>query len=107
MSSTAQGRGGTFNAVKYGALSNAQGRVMVHWHLADDSSVRRLRLQWEEAGGPTVEKPTRKGFGSVLLTRALANDLGAVVEVNPTGLVCTIDAPLPVKEEPRPARTRT
>jgi two-component system, chemotaxis family, CheB/CheR fusion protein len=80
---------------------------MVHWHLADDSSVRRLRLQWEEAGGPTVEKPTRKGFGSVLLTRALANDLGAVVEVNPTGRVDTIDAPLPVKEEPRRARTRT
>jgi hypothetical protein len=42
----------------------------------------------------------------VLLTRALAEELDASVSVDfrPTGLVCIIDARLPVEDEPRPAR---
>jgi two-component sensor histidine kinase len=49
------------NAVKYGALSEANGRVDLKWsHEADDE----LRLLWKETDGPKVQEPTRNGFGS-------------------------------------------
>jgi len=43
-----------------------------------------------------VTPPTRKGFGSRLIERSLAQDLDANVRIDfaPTGLVCSIDVPL-------------
>jgi PAS domain S-box-containing protein len=57
------------NAVKYGALSNGGGRVCVAWELSEDP--RRLIFRWQERGGPPVEPPKHKGFGSNLIERAL------------------------------------
>ena len=49
------------NAAKYGSLSQNKGQVGLKWvHGAD----RELVLRWIETGGPPVEPPTRKGFGS-------------------------------------------
>jgi two-component sensor histidine kinase len=83
------------NAVKYGALSNDAGGVRIQWSLVDGKPPR-LRLVWSEAGGPTVEVPTRRGFGTRLIERSLAHDLGgrADIRFEPTGLVCAVDAPL-------------
>jgi PAS domain S-box-containing protein len=80
------------NAVKYGALSNDSGRVTISWSVAD----RRLRLVWTESGGPRVTAPRRRGFGSMMLERALASELvGSVrLEFAASGLCCTIDAPV-------------
>ena len=50
------------NAAKYGALSRPQGRVLVAWSLSGRNGSSRLRLRWEEAGGPPVQAPRRKGF---------------------------------------------
>ena len=36
----------------------------------------RLRLEWRESGGPPVVAPGRRGFGSRLIERGLAADLG-------------------------------
>ena len=36
---------------------------------------QELRLTWRETGGPPVEPPTRRGFGSRLLEASL-RDLG-------------------------------
>ncbi|MBW8814684.1 MAG: sensor histidine kinase [Caulobacterales bacterium] len=58
------------NAAKYGALSGEDGRVRLSWRLEADG--RRLALDWAESGGPTVVPPVRQGFGTRLLTRALA-----------------------------------
>jgi two-component sensor histidine kinase len=79
------------NAVKYGALSNDQGRVKVRWALDDG----RLTLTWHERGGPRVTLPATRGFGSRLLERGLANELGGEVEMRfePSGLRCRITAP--------------
>jgi two-component sensor histidine kinase len=44
------------NALKYGALSNEEGRVVVTWGLIGDSS-RRLFVQWQETKGPPVLAP--------------------------------------------------
>ena len=80
------------NAIKYGALSAQTGRVAVHWEVAGD----RLVWHWRESGGPTVEGPTRKGFGSRMIERALAIQLGGkvVIEYQSAGILCTIDAPV-------------
>jgi two-component sensor histidine kinase len=56
----------------------------------------KLRLLWEERGGPEVSAPTRQGFGSRLLHRVLATQLNAKVEMDfrPEGLRVALDAVL-------------
>ncbi len=85
------------NAAKYGALSVQEGFVNVAWHIHGDISNARLQLTWTESGGPNVVTPTRKGFGSRLIQKALAMELTGEVSVSyePTGVICTINAPLP------------
>jgi two-component sensor histidine kinase len=85
------------NAVKYGALSDGSGEIHLNWLLDHTSEVPRLFLRWEERGGPEVVPPSRRGFGSRLIERSLAQDLGGEVKIvfAPTGVVCTVDAPLP------------
>lgn len=85
------------NAVKYGALSSANGRVDIGWGITGNGEARRLELTWKESGGPAVKAPVRKGFGSRLVEHALAQELGGEVRINyeASGIVCTVDAPLP------------
>jgi PAS domain S-box-containing protein len=91
------------NAVKYGALSNEGGEVRIIWLTDHTSSPPHLLLRWEEKGGPTVQAPVRKGFGSRLIERSLAQDLNGDVriEYHPSGLICTVEAPLPVEDNHR------
>jgi two-component sensor histidine kinase len=85
------------NAAKYGALSNDTGRITIDWGLFEAADGRRLRIRWEESGGPPVRKPARIGFGSRLIKRSLAYELGGdvLIEYPATGVVCTIEAFLP------------
>lgn len=80
------------NAAKYGSLTAGAGRVAVRWHLRDDSG---LGLSWTESDGPLVAPPTRRGFGSSLIERALALETGgrATIHYNPSGVVCDIVLP--------------
>ena len=57
---------------------------------------RRLHMRWAEQGGPLVVPPTRKGFGSLLVGRALPQELRGDVQIDyqSSGLVCMIDAPI-------------
>lgn len=79
------------NASKYGALSTNTGRVSVGWALTEG---QQIILTWRESGGPLVTPPTGEGFGSRMIQRALAADMGATVNFDyaPTGLTCTIIA---------------
>jgi two-component sensor histidine kinase len=83
------------NAVKYGALSNKSGTISIGWTVSNGTAPARLTLRWAEAGGPPVEAPGRRGFGSRLIERSLAQDLDGRVEIAfaATGVVCTVDAP--------------
>lgn len=65
------------NAVKYGALSNDTGVVTINWSVEDG----QLELVWKEAGGPTVKEPTRRGFGSSMIERALAASVHGTAEI--------------------------
>jgi PAS domain S-box-containing protein len=80
------------NAIKYGALSVESGRIEIGWSIDQG----QFRWSWHERGGPMVSVPTRVGFGSRMIERMLAAQLSAQVKLNyePSGLVCTIDAPL-------------
>jgi two-component sensor histidine kinase len=85
------------NAVKYGALSNDVGRVRIAWRIGRGGDGRlALSLRWEESGGPPVQAPARRGFGSRLIEQGLARDLDGTVAIGfePEGVVCTIEAPL-------------
>jgi PAS domain S-box-containing protein len=83
------------NATKYGALSNDLGRLSVVWD-TNECPRPMLRLLWREEGGPRVVEPLDRGFGSFLIERALAQELQGQVftKFAPTGLECTIEAPL-------------
>ena len=80
------------NAVKYGALSAEEGRIEITW----STDQGQFHWVWREQDGPAVAAPKQPGFGSRLIERSLAAQLGARVKLDyaPTGLVCTIDAPL-------------
>jgi PAS domain S-box-containing protein len=77
------------NAVKYGALSGAAGHVSLSWRHGDG---RQLTLCWKEEGGPPVQAPSRRGFGSQLIERMAVQLQGAArFDWRPDGLVCEID----------------
>jgi two-component system CheB/CheR fusion protein len=83
------------NAAKYGALSNETGHVRVAWEIPGGDPPKRFRLCWKESGGPPVSPPTQKGFGSLLIERALQNHLGqARLDFEPQGLHCSIEISL-------------
>ena len=84
------------NAVKYGALSVPEGRVVINWNLSHDSAgVRYLTLLWKERGGPAVHPPARSGFGTRLLASAFSQQTGkAIVEYDPEGVRAVITARL-------------
>jgi PAS domain S-box-containing protein len=76
------------NAGKYGALSNAAGRVEVAWGVERDGA-RRFGISWRETGGPQVTKPCQTGFGSTVIDRMARMSLDADVDLDfaPDGLV--------------------
>ena len=85
------------NAVKYGALSRVGGSVHIDWKLERTPQGRRLALTWRELGGPAVKAPTHRGFGTRVIERGLAHELGGTghLDYRPEGLVCTMNIPLP------------
>jgi PAS domain S-box-containing protein len=85
------------NAAKYGALSAADGHVLIAWTVESSPGGQALRLTWRESGGPPVRPPQRTGFGTRLIQRGLASELRGqvVMDYQPGGLVCTMEALLP------------
>ncbi|WP_419952400.1 hypothetical protein [Methylobacterium sp.] len=85
------------NASKYGALTGEVGRILLDWDIIAASEPRTLRLTWQEFDGPPVCPPTRRGFGSRMIERALADELEGRAEIDyrPDGLVFTAEARLP------------
>ena len=89
------------NAVKYGALSNDDGIVDLHWMIEGDRPDAIFELTWWETGGPTVVAPTHRGFGSDLIETILASDLGGtcVLDYLPAGVKWTLRAKLSLIEQ--------
>ena len=84
------------NAVKYGALSTDKGHVALTWQIVSGESTDVLRFSWQESDGPSVSAPTRAGFGSRMIERALAAEIGgtAQIEYLQNGIVFTAETRL-------------
>ncbi len=89
------------NAAKFGALSVEDGHVDVVWRLTGEGEDRRLHFRWAESGGPPVRPPERRGFGSRMIERVLAQELDGTVTMTyePSGVVCILEAPMPLLRE--------
>ncbi len=87
------------NAAKHGALSVPGGAVRLSWGGAEEEDADGARwheVRWEETGGPPIpEPPSRRGFGTRLLERGLAAQIGGAVSLDftPAGLRCRIRLP--------------
>jgi PAS domain S-box-containing protein len=86
------------NAVKYGALSTANGSVIISWTKIV-AAPPRLRFVWQERGGPPITPPSQNGFGLTVLNAA-AQDLGATAkcDFNADGLVYRLEGPFEVTQ---------
>ena len=85
------------NAIKHGALSNDSGTVDVRWTAEDlGPGLVSLTIVWMENGGPPVQVPGRRGFGTRLIERGLSAELRSQVTMDfrPEGLQCIIVAKL-------------
>ncbi len=82
------------NAARYGALRGDAGRIELFWKTLDDGT---LHISWVEKDGPPVEPFQETGFGSYLLRRGLAHELGGEVQIRAerSGMICEISVPDP------------
>jgi two-component sensor histidine kinase len=69
------------NAAKYGALSVPEGRVRLSWQIENADEGKRLRLRWEERGGPPVTPAQKTGFGTELIRRAFGFELEGTADL--------------------------
>lgn len=95
------------NAAKYGALSDTAGRLSVSWQTDADG----LHLVWDEAGGPPVTAPTRRGFGTRSVIGSIESQLGGKAEFDwaSSGLKCRLHVPLnpmAAAAQPEPRRLK-
>ena len=65
------------NSAKYGALADRSGHVSIDLIIPDDGA---LIIKWREQGGPPVQAPTRRGFGSTIIERTVPFELNGKVE---------------------------
>ena len=78
------------NTTKFGALSLPGGQVHLSWRINEG----RLLFEWVETGGPAVAEPTRKSFGTRMMT-SLGQQLKGEVNLHyrPEGFVYTLNVP--------------
>ena len=86
------------NAAKYGSLSAPAGWVRLTWEIRSGNLV----LDWLEIGGPPVEPPLTKGYGSEVISASIERQLDGAVTFDwgRDGLHCTLSVPLDGKLKP-------
>ncbi len=86
------------NAVKYGALSRAKGRLATTWDVIGEHTERWLSFEWRENGlsVPAGSEMPRRGYGRQLIEDDLPYELDAQtsLEIGPDGVRCTVLMPL-------------
>jgi len=84
------------NALRHGSLSAPAGHVGLTWSVVPTNEGDRVRIEWEEAGGPVVAPPAHRGFGLRLIQDVLVRELRGTVDLvfGPSGVRCVIEAPL-------------
>ena len=84
------------NAMKYGSLSEEDGRVHLSWRVDRSGDEPQLHIRWIESGGPRVTEPSADGFGSFVTGRALMAETGGEVRrsYGASGFEWTFEMPL-------------
>lgn len=67
------------NSAKYGSLCDSKGSIDVAVGYGANGD---LMINWTERGGPPVQPPTRRGFGSTIITRIIPHDLRGKAQLN-------------------------
>jgi PAS domain S-box-containing protein len=80
------------NAAKYGSMSVPNGQTTLTWSHETDG---RLIIRWSEKGGPAVQIPTKRGFGT-RITEIMIGQLKGKMSFDwrTDGLVCEITLPV-------------
>jgi two-component sensor histidine kinase len=87
------------NSAKHGALSINGGRLEVTWTVGNNGSgENRLKLRWQERGGPAVARNDARGFGRQVLETLAPIALGGTGKLclAPEGVVWTLEADGPL-----------
>ncbi len=81
------------NAQKYGSLSDPRGQVSIKWDFCEEAS--KLKLVWQERGGPKVTPPERSGFGRAMIETVVGQALAGDVRLSfpAKGVRCVIVIP--------------
>ena len=83
------------NAAKYGAFSQAGGRVRIDWVVMRNDVAQ---IEWREIGGPPIDPAARRrrGFGMELIEKIVAHELRSPVDLrfDPDGVRCTLMVPV-------------
>lgn len=92
------------NAARHGALSDPEGRIVIHWFRRDDreGDAGHLVIEWREKFSARTPDPARpRGFGRQLIEEAIPYQLGASTRfiLEETGLHCVLSLPLDPQEE--------
>lgn len=67
------------NSVKYGALCDSSGSITIELSRTLEND---LSISWVERGGPPVQAPERRGFGSTIIERSIPHELRGAAEVH-------------------------
>jgi two-component sensor histidine kinase len=91
------------NALKYGALSVADGRLDVRWRQEGE----HLVVEWRESDGPAVRGAAIESFGSRLLKRLVEGQLAGTIrrQLHQSGVTCVIEFPTPEAADAARAET--
>jgi two-component sensor histidine kinase len=81
------------NAVKYGALSVPDGKVVLSWSVTPQNGAKKIVLEWRETGGPLVTPPDGVGFGTRVVKQSIAHEPNSHVALDykPEGLCCRFE----------------
>jgi len=86
------------NSLKHGVLKSAAGALAIRWRIAHPrAETRALDINWVESGNPSTKAgSTHRGFGRILLERALPYQLGAKTNfsLERDGIRCSLEVPL-------------
>ncbi len=84
----------TLNAIKFGALRDTDGHVSVSWEMVGGSTPQ-LELEWRESASKAPAETHQPGFGTELIERNLAYELGATARLThaASGTQCSISVP--------------
>jgi two-component sensor histidine kinase len=88
------------NAVKHGSLSVRSGRLRAAWRLQDvPGEGRCFVFTWTERNGPTPQRPSRKGFGSLVIAESGTSLLGGRAKSDLSDEGFTYELLIPFGEE--------